>query len=227
MKKLVIFGLLVAAGVVAFVVFYDAQPVSPEDAAKNGAGVARDTSSERAASKTDREAGDAARVAGTEPGEPYTQEELLQALARHGAAKKRDATGEELVDNGDDSEVEEEAPIADTDQSNRPNLTVREEQVMVMYDEMADVLEEHAENCVAMSAAVDKLIESNERTISSWKKSQAELDEKALDASRSRVESAAPERLARLRQNLRVGLAKCKGDESLMTALGKLAALNN
>ena len=228
MKKLVIFGSLVAAAIVAIIVLSeDADSTSPEGAAKNGAD-AQDASPGRE-TRTDSEAGETKQIASTERRKPYTEQELREALGRYAAAQKhREEGGTDPTDDAaaDDFEEADDAIKDTTDKTNRPKLTVREEQVMVMYDEMADVLEEHAEDCKSMSNAVDELIESNERTITSWKRTQAELDEEGLATSRARVEGAAPERLARIRQNLRVGLAKCKGDASLMTALGKLAALN-
>ena len=227
MKKLVVSCLLVAFSVAAFVLFYDARDLPPDEPKKSGAALR-----ERTAAKRDALGRQGDAVSKSDVAEFGGIEDLRRAIARDAAARKRRALHDDVAEDakdgtdGYDGEGEQEVSDALTDKSNRPKLTVREEQVMVMYDEMADVLEEHAEDCKSMSKAVDELIDSNERTISSWKRSQAELDEDALATSRSRVESAASERLTRLRQNLRVSLAKCKGDESLMTALGKLAALN-
>lgn len=222
MKKVVAVGTLVLIGIGAYFVLQPGDDTNPagDDGTPSARGVARGSAEPVVDSRRGAIGADA-----------DTKRETDGAV-RHASVREfdanRSAPGENATSgikqnrpgHGDDDKADRDNP------SSAPQLTSQEEQVMVMYDQMADALEEAPENCKAMSEAVGALIEENSAAIEEWKRSQAKLDDDLLAASRTRVEQAASTRLSRLRQNLRVSLANCKGDESLMAALGKLAALN-
>jgi hypothetical protein len=106
------------------------------------------------------------------------------------------------------------------------NVTPQESKVLAMYEELVARIDRPELACKRFEADFIETVTNHEPALKALHDAQAALPEQEREAARARLELAAGQQLARLRQSLRVGFAKCPPSESMKTELAKLAANN-
>jgi hypothetical protein len=105
-------------------------------------------------------------------------------------------------------------------------VTPQESDVLAMYEELVDRIDRPELPCKRFEADFVETISKHEPALKALNDAQAALPERERDAARARLEHAARHQLARLRQSLRSGFARCPPSEGMKTELTKLAANN-
>lgn len=159
-------------------------------------------------------------------GRPGNIEELRQRMLANEAEYQAKKAAERAAGAAPSVEA---APntFADTKTTSRaaPTTTPQEAAVLDLYENMASAFERHADNCREMGIAVSEFVEDGSPALQQLARARSAMSEAERVVATERLERDASEQLERLRQSIRVGLAKCPTEKGLQDAILKLAQL--
>ncbi len=105
------------------------------------------------------------------------------------------------------------------------HVTDREEEVLEMYGDMADVFDRNREDCTQLASKLKELVSTSEPALRRLADERATLSEAERLAADQRLEQAAGPQLEGLRQSLRSAMARCAGEPRLQQQLIRVAQL--
>lgn len=118
--------------------------------------------------------------------------------------------------------VEQRAPADYVEKSSR-EVTRQEQQVLEMYESIAQAFDLNANDCSELGVAVSEFVGDNEQAVRTFAKQRSMLSAEERRQADERLEREAATQLARLRQSIRVGLGKCPDEKRLQDAIRALA----